>query len=252
MIYVHSVGRSVRYYAERPSLSAGESRLSFRELHDRVKSLAAALARVGFRPGDRLALLLPNGPEYIQLVYACSWLGIIVVPINTRLSAAEIDHVLADACPRGLVRHSSLPTPSTRISWMLVLDKEPLEGQNDSCPDIRYDPDAILALIYTSGTTGRPKGVILRHSNILSNVHNFNYWMPYREGGVYLHAAPIFHIADFPADVRGASVWSVPSRPPTFHTDEFLRSSRKGASQLYSLGADDDQPADPVRRRQKL
>jgi acyl-CoA synthetase (AMP-forming)/AMP-acid ligase II len=51
-------------------------------------------------------LLLPNGPEYIQLVYACSWLGIIIVPINTRLSTPEIDRVLADASPRGLVRHS--------------------------------------------------------------------------------------------------------------------------------------------------
>ena len=61
-----------------------------------------------------------------------------------------------------------------------------------------YDPEAVLALIYTSGTTGRPKGVVLTHANILANMDHLNYWMPYREGGVYLHAAPIFHIADFP------------------------------------------------------
>jgi acyl-CoA synthetase (AMP-forming)/AMP-acid ligase II len=199
MIYIHSMQRAVRYYPERPALRIGEDRVNFRELHNRVKSLAAALNRAGFRPGDRLALLLPNGPEYVQLVYACSWLGVIAVPINTRLSVVEIDSVLRDATPRGLVRHSSLPTPGTRVSWELVVDQEPLEGRNDSCPDPCYDPDAIVALIYTSGTTGRPKGVTLTHSNILSNVHNFNYWMRYREGGVYLHAAPIFHIADFPA-----------------------------------------------------
>jgi acyl-CoA synthetase (AMP-forming)/AMP-acid ligase II len=52
--------------------------------------------------------------------------------------------------------------------------------------------------VYTSGTTGRPKGVSLTHANVLSNVHFLNYWMPYEEGGVYLHAAPMFHIADFP------------------------------------------------------
>jgi long-chain acyl-CoA synthetase len=199
MIYVHSMERAVRYYPQHPGLSLDGTQLNFSELHNRVKSLAAALSRRGFGLGDRLALLLPNGLEYIELVYACSWLGVIVVPINTRLSVVEIDHVLRDACPRGLVRHSSLPMPATRVSWELVLDEQPLEGRNDGCPDPCYDPEAILALIYTSGTTGRPKGVMLTHANILSNIHNFNYWMRYREGGVYLHSAPIFHIADFPA-----------------------------------------------------
>jgi long-chain acyl-CoA synthetase len=56
----------------------------------------------------------------------------------------------------------------------------------------------VLALVYTSGTTGRPKGVALSHANVLANVHFLNYWMPYKEGGVFLHAAPMFHIADFP------------------------------------------------------
>ena len=232
MMYVHSVGRSVRYYAERPALCTAECRLTFRELHNRVRNLAAALNRHGFRPGDRLALLLPNGPEYIQLVYACSWLGVIAVPINTRLSAAEIDHVLADACPRGLVRHSSLPMPTTPVSWMLTLDKEPLEGQNDSCPDASYDPDGILALIYTSGTTGRPKGVILRHSNILSNVHNFNYWMPYREGGVYLHAAPIFHIADFPAMFAAPAFGACQVTLPASRRKTFAKQSQKSESAI--------------------
>jgi len=198
MIYVHSLGRAVRYYPEQPALRAGEYRRSFRELHNRVRSLASALSQAGIAAGDRLALLLPNEPEYIELVYACSWLGAIAVPINTRLSAVEIDHVLADACPRGLIRHSSLPAPSAVIPWQVVLDQQPLVAGPNCCPDPIYDPEAILALIYTSGTTGRPKGVTLTHSNILSNVHSFNYWMRYREGGVYLHAAPIFHIADFP------------------------------------------------------
>jgi len=80
-----------------------------------------------------------------------------------------------------------------------VLDKEPWDIGNDSHPTTHYDPEAILALLYTSGTTGQPKGVMLTHANILANVDNFNYWMRYGEGAVYLHAAPIFHIADFPA-----------------------------------------------------
>src|SRR5712671_5608598 len=189
MMYVHSVERAVRYYPERPALSLGNDRLSFRALHNRVKGLAGALTLAGFRRGDRLALLLPNGPEYIQFVYACSRLAIIVVPINSRLSAVEIDHILEDSSPRGLVRHSSLPIPSARLPWELVVDnKEPLEGLSSSAPDTCYDPEAVLALIYTSGTTGRPKGVTLTHANMLEDLDHVDYWMPYKEGGVYLHA----------------------------------------------------------------
>ena len=177
-----------------------------------------ALSKLGFRVGDRLGLLLPNGPEYIQLVYACSLLGVIVVPLNTRLSLAEIDRVLADASPHGLVRHSSLPVPTVRLPRERVLDQEPLEVRNDSFPDVFYDPQAVLALIYTSGTTGHPKGVMVTHANVLANVQNFNFWMRYTAAGVYLHAAPIFHIADFPcmfaAPAFGACQVTIPKFDP--------------------------------------
>jgi long-chain acyl-CoA synthetase len=131
---------------------------------------------------------------------------------------AEIDRVLADAAPHGLVRHSSLPSPTVRISWRRVLDQDPLEIRNDLPPDVVYDPEAILALIYTSGTTGRPKGVMVTHANILADIHHFNYWMRYTEGAVYLHAAPLFHIADFPAmfvaPAFGASQVTIPKFNP--------------------------------------
>src|SRR5271165_1473864 len=114
MIYTHSLGRACRYHPERAALYSGGTLLTFRDLSERVARIAAALGKHGFRMGDRLALLLPNGPEYIELVYACSWLGVIAVPLNTRLTAVEIDRVLLDATPRGLVRHSSLPAPTVR------------------------------------------------------------------------------------------------------------------------------------------
>jgi len=199
MIYIHSLGRASRYYPQRTALLVNGTAISFQALHERVRNIAATLAAHGFTAGDRLALLLPNSPEYIELVYACSWLGVTAVPINARLSAAEIDQVLLDAKPRGLVRHSSLPNPTVQLPWQLTLDQQPLDVRNDSCPDPLYDPGAILALIYTSGTTGRPKGVMVTHANILANVDHLRYWLKLREGGVYLHAAPIFHIADFPA-----------------------------------------------------
>jgi acyl-CoA synthetase (AMP-forming)/AMP-acid ligase II len=175
MIHTHSLGRAARYYPERTALAEGGRRSTFRELHDRVAGIAAALTRHGFRFGDRLAILLPNEPAYLELLYACSWLGVVAVPVNARYSATEIDRVIADASPRGLIRHSSLPVPTVELSWQLALDQEPIDVRSDSHPDAIYDPEAVLALIYTSGTTGHPKGVPLTHGNILANVHHLNY-----------------------------------------------------------------------------
>src|SRR5689334_13691220 len=199
MIYVHSLGRALRFYPGRTALARDGRLLTFRELHSRVEGIAGTLASHGFEIGDRLALLLPNGPDYIELVYACSMLGVIAVPLNTRLSNKEIDRVLEDARPHGIVRHSSLSVPEVQLNWQQVIDQEPLPISNSLVAKVFYDPEAVLGLIYTSGTTGQPKGVMVTHGNVLADVHNFNYWMRYTEGGIYLHAAPIFHIADFPS-----------------------------------------------------
>ena len=218
MIHTHSLGRGARYFPERTALVSGERRLTFRELHDRVGRIAAALSRQGFGVGDRLAILLPNEPEYIELVYACAWLGVIAVPLNTRLSLTEIDHILADAKPRGLIRHSSLPNPAVQVPQQVVLDQEPLDIGEGTCAAPIYDPQAVLALIYTGGTTGRPKGVEVTHAIILENVYHTNFWLPYCEDSVHLHAAPIFHIADFPimfaAPAFGACQVTIPKFSP--------------------------------------
>jgi long-chain acyl-CoA synthetase len=227
MMHTHSLERAARYYPERTALVSSGKRSTFRALHDRVGGIAAALHRRGFRAGDRLALLLPNEPEYIELVYVCSWLGVIAVPLNTRLSSREIDRVLADADPRGLIRHSSLPEPGTQVPWQVVLDQEELEVGSDEPPEPVYDPDAILALIYTSGTTGRPKGVMLTHAAVLATVEHLGAWMEYREGGAWLHAAPMFHIADFPvmfaAPGFGACQVTIPKFTPQGFCDAVAR-----------------------------
>src|SRR5438874_11756817 len=221
MIYVHSLGRAARYFPERTALAANGTRSTFRELHARVGRIAAALAKHGFKAGDRLAILLPNEPDYIQLVYACAWLGGIAVTLNTRLSVKEVDGFLSDTNSRGLIRRSSLPVPTAQVSWQLVLNQEPLDVQSDSIPYPIYDPHAILALIYTSGTTGRPKGVEIRHANILENVYHTNFWFPLEESAVHLHAAPIFHIADFPFMFAAPAFGACQVTIPKFSAESF-------------------------------
>jgi long-chain acyl-CoA synthetase len=126
-----------------------------------------------------------------------------------------------------------------------------LDVQIDRHPEAIYDPEAILALVYTSGTTGHPKGVVVTHANILANVDHLNYWMPYREGGVHLHAAPIFHILDFPFMFAAPAFGACQVAIPKFSPQSFCETVQR-ARQPIGVGADNDQLADPVRQTWKL
>ena len=164
MIYTHSVGRALQYFPQQTALLRDGAAITFPELDTRVRKIAATLRHRGFLSGERLAFLLPNGPDYIELVYACSLLGVIAVPINTRYAGAEIDRLLEDARPRGLIRHSKFPAPTVSLDWEYVIDLAPLDDvEEELYVGEFYDPDAILALLYTSGTTGAPKGAALTH-----------------------------------------------------------------------------------------
>ena len=222
MIHANSLGRAARLSPNRAALWSGDRWLTFAELDHRVAGIAGALSRHGFASGDRLAVLMPNGADYLELVYACAWLGVIVVPLNVRLSVVELDRILADARPHGLIRHSSLPVPTVPLAWQLVLDQEQLDiGENGSRPAVINDPEAVLALIYTSGTTGHPKGVVVTHANMLANVDHFDYWMPHRDGAVHLHAAPLFHIADFPVMFAAPAFGTAQVTIPRFSPQDF-------------------------------
>jgi acyl-CoA synthetase (AMP-forming)/AMP-acid ligase II len=231
MIYAHALGHAARLSPDRAALWSGDRWLTFIELDHRVAGIAGALSRHGFGSGDRLAVLMPNGADYLQLIYACARLGVIVVPLNVRLSVVEIDRILADASPHGLIRHSSLPVPTVPLAWQLVLDQEPLDlGDDGSRSTPINDPDAVLALIYTSGTTGHPKGVVVTHANMLANVEHFDYWMPHKDGAVHLHAAPLFHIADFPVMFAAPAFGAAQVTIPRFTPQDFARRSRERVS----------------------
>jgi len=231
MLHTYSLERAARYFPDRPALARDGSRSTFRELHARVGGLASTLAQIGFKSGDRLAFLLPNGPEYIELLYACHWLGVIAVPLNARLATAELDHILLDAAPHGLIRHSSLPAPTAGIPWQVVVDKEPIAAAADAPPDPVHDPRAIAALLYTSGTTGRPKGVAITHAALLANVHHLNYWIRDWADGVHLHAAPIFHIIDYPFLIAAPALGLCQAAIPKFTASGFCETvEREGVT----------------------
>jgi len=202
--------------AERPehlAIVCGERRLTYGEFDHLVNRVAAVLEASGLRAGERVALMLPNGPEFFAVTHAAGKLAAVAVPINFHWRDAEIAHVLADAAPRVLVadaefapviaaardragrpaREACLLTggsggfPSFDAALAAVPDGPPPAGNHQA---------GFNVLIYTSGTTGRPKGVV--HPTFDPKIgfeaqkRMVDMW-GFREDDVHLVVGPAYH-----------------------------------------------------------
>lgn len=213
--------RGIGSWVTRRAFLAGDStafitpagRLTYRDVELRTNRLASGLRRSGVRRGDRVALLLANSVELVDLLVASAKLGAVVVPINTRLTATEVGYVLADAGVDVFVFHDhlatvgrgALSTPEVRVRSAVVVGGAPqahersFEDLLDAGDPAPFDGDVngadIAVVMYTSGTTGRPKGAMLTHDNMLWNAVN----VLGIEGGltsrdITVTVAPMFHI----------------------------------------------------------
>ncbi|HEY2193977.1 MAG TPA: AMP-binding protein [Actinomycetospora sp.] len=152
-----SVVAMVRASVERhPDVEAvvevGGERVTYAELWDRAAAVAGGLVLDGVRRGDRVASLLPAGLDWVVGFLGTLLAGAVVVPVNTRFAAPEVEHVLADSGAVAVLRPGT-PLPS---------------GHPQALDDLV--PGDLAAIFYTSGTTGRPKGARTTHGNFLSNV----------------------------------------------------------------------------------
>lgn len=198
----------------------GDLRRTWREEQDRVSRLAGALRRLGLNRGDRVAILMLNGPRYLELYYAVPWAGGLVMPLNTRLSPLELLAQINDAEPSFIVVDDALGRATealgTQVSSVRAVihagDQAPPEGtlsyealvsDGPAVADADVGGDEVYGLYYTGGTTAASKGVMLTHDNIVVNAYNIALAMAYGADDVYLHAAPMFHLAD------GASTFAV-------------------------------------------
>lgn len=165
--------------AERPDAEAlvvGPLRMTWRQLHDRCLSFARGLMARSVKPGDRVALLLSNGAEFVIAFFSCARIGAIIVPINTREQSEGIayfldhsgaavvihDAELADRLPKddGRLRIA----PSGRAGSVDFADIC-VEDETVELPRVREED--IISINYTSGTTGRPKGVTFTHMGVI-------------------------------------------------------------------------------------
>lgn len=174
-------------------------------VRDRVRSLAGLLSSRGIGQGDRVAILMANRPEFAETMLACAWLGVIAVPVNTRLAAPEVTYQLDNAGARFAFFDASnadlLQAAEPGLPSLSVGDEmEAAIAAASPVMDLAMvPPDHTLGLFYTGGTTGLPKGVMLSHNNMLANSANIAPQLGFAGDDVQLHAAPMFHLADLGA-----------------------------------------------------
>ncbi|WP_326770674.1 long-chain fatty acid--CoA ligase (plasmid) [Streptomyces sp. NBC_01591] len=188
-----------------PAVVYGSEQFSYVQLWDRARRYAATLREQGVGPGDKVSLLLASSPEYAALYFAVLALGAVVVPINPLLRPAEIDHVLRDSGSRALVFAGALSAETARSAkeagayLLTVGDTHPEavrigEAAKPVDTFVERAPGDLAAILYTSGTTGRPKGVLLTHGNLVSNIRSAAVAPFAFDGGdVLLCALPLSH-----------------------------------------------------------
>ncbi|UMO99956.1 o-succinylbenzoate--CoA ligase [Amycolatopsis sp. EV170708-02-1] len=210
--------------ARRARISPGRTALLFEDepttyaqLSQRIAKLASRLNAAGVRQGDRVAYLGPNHPSFVETLFATTSLGAIFVPINFRLSAPEVEHVLTDSGATVLI-HAPRDIPENLTVRTVALDDYEawLTESGVEPAAVTVAPDDVALILYTSGTTGRPKGATLTHANLLWNTFNLLIGVDVAGDEVALVTAPLFHIAALaqtllPTLIKGGCALLTPS-----------------------------------------
>ncbi|MFF0544920.1 fatty-acid--CoA ligase FadD5 [Nocardia thailandica] len=185
---------------------------TWRELHERVGKLAAALARRGVGAGDRVMILMLNNAEYIESVFAINTLGAIAVPVNFRLTPPELVFLVSDSGAETIITDAALAPLTAAVRAQTdalrhcvvvggategdVLGYDDLVAEdNPPLAPLDIPEDTASLIMYTSGTTGNPKGAVLTHINMNAQALTCIRAMQYRTDDIAFCASPLFHIA---------------------------------------------------------
>ncbi len=152
---VHMLRASVERDPEAEAvIEVGGERLSFSQLWDRAARVAGGLRALGLERGDRAAIVLPNGLDWVLAFWGAQLAGVVAVPVNTRFTEPEVEYVVTNSGAAHVFRPAE-PLP----------DGEPVVTED-------LKPSDLAAIFYTSGTTGFPKGAMTSHENFLANTEN--------------------------------------------------------------------------------
>ncbi|MDQ7841501.1 MAG: o-succinylbenzoate--CoA ligase [bacterium] len=193
------LGARARGFPHRFALAAGSERLTFSELDRLAGRAARQLAGLGVAPGARVALVLGGGAQFAGLTHALARLGAVMVPVNTRLAAAEVAWCLQDASPALVIcdeanaaaAHAGAEGAGVQI---LTIEELGVLPEADASLRDRITLSDVQGIIYTSATTGRPKGVMLTFGNHWWSAVGSAFNLGLRNDDCWLAPLPLYHV----------------------------------------------------------
>lgn len=222
-------------FADKPAFISGSRAITFAEVNARINQLNHALAALGLRAGDRVAVLARNRTEYFE-VYGIAKSGLIAVPLNWRLASRELLHILNDSSPAAIVVDEEFapiidalrPELKSACHYIAFGEERPGWTRYEtllaqvSCeePRTKVHPDDTLCLIYSSGTTGSPKGAEMTHRRALNTCRAvMDDMLRLTSDDVGLSVMPWFHAGGmwyhlFPSYAAGSTTVVLPEFDP--------------------------------------
>ncbi len=211
--------QAVEEHGSRVALTFSGERITFSELREMAERLASALSANGVREGDRIALMLPNCPQYVASFFAAMRLGAVVVQLNPMYVERELEHLLKDSGARTIILYDGAYSrlravrENAEVKDVIVASLRERPGLEDgdryldelldeeypAAPEAEIDPaEDVAALQYTGGTTGRSKGAMLTHRNLVANVRQ-NMAISVQDPGEFagekvVAVLPFFHV----------------------------------------------------------
>ena len=207
MNIVNNLEQTAKFFPDKTALIFEDQSTTYAQLHQKVNQLASGLEQMGITKGDRLALFMPNIPEFLIIYFAAQKLGAIAVALNVLLVKNEAEYILNDCGARiifaGKDQVEQVPMDEVESLEKLILvegdenDNRHLNRIFDKSVDtfkaLDMEADDPAAILYTSGTTGFPKGATLTHLNVLTNITSTIYHTEIKEKDVLHLFLPLFH-----------------------------------------------------------
>ena len=205
MKITQALKRAACLRGDQPALIYADQQWSYRQLQDRVARLGSLFVSCGLQQGDRIAMLSSNNDHYWCFYYGAIWSGGMMVPLNHRLALRELLLMIGDCRPRILIYDSASASKAEAIRTydpsirLISCDGEgeltcQMAQEQDPLPDQSGASDDVALIVYTGGTTGMPKGVMLTHTNVVSNSLNTIPYLNLSEETIQLHVGPFFHM----------------------------------------------------------